>query len=93
MYSVENVALIDECITEISRMTYSPLSKHQNYVVACFDKQVNPHAILKAGSTKYLIKHANFYQQYYNNKNTMSKQSWAYLRHHTAAPPNILIMA
>ena len=93
MYCAENVALIDECITEISRMTYSPLSKHQNYVVACFDKQVNPHAILKAGSTKYLIKHANFYQQYYNNKNTMSKQPWAYLRHRTAAPPNILIMA
>ena len=46
MYGTENVALIDECITEISRMAYTPLAKLQRNDVACFDRQVNPRAML-----------------------------------------------
>ena len=53
MCSVENVALIDECITEIIRMTYTPLVKLQNDAVACFDRQVNFHEILN--SRKYEV--------------------------------------
>ena len=47
------VALIDECITEVSRMTCTPLAKLQNDAVACFDRQVTPHAMLN--SRKYEV--------------------------------------
>ena len=53
MCSAEMVALIDECITEISRMTCTPLAKLQNDAVACFDRQVTPYAMLN--SRKYEV--------------------------------------
>ena len=53
MCSAEMVALIDECITEISRITCTPLVKLQNDTVACFDRQVTPHAMLN--SRKYEV--------------------------------------
>ena len=53
MCSAKMVALIDECITEISRMTFTLLAKLQNDAVACFDRQVTPHAMLN--SRKYEI--------------------------------------
>ena len=53
MCSAENMDLIDECITEISRMTCTPLAKLQNDAVACFDLQVNSHTMLN--SRKYEV--------------------------------------
>ena len=53
MCSAEMVALIDECITEINRMTCTPLVKLQNDTVACFDRQVTPYAMLN--SRKYEV--------------------------------------
>ena len=53
MYSPEMVALIDECITEVSRLTCTPLVKLQNDTVVCFDRQVIPHAMLN--SRKYEV--------------------------------------
>ena len=53
MYSPEMVALIDECITEVSRLTCTPLAKLQNDAVVCFDRQVIPHAMLN--SRKYEV--------------------------------------
>ena len=49
----KNAALIYERITEISRMTCTPLAKLQNDAVACFDRQVNSHAMLN--SRKYEV--------------------------------------
>ena len=53
MRSVEHVALINEYITEISRMTCSPFGEQQNNSVACFDRQVNFRAMLN--SRKYEV--------------------------------------
>ena len=53
MYGTEYVALIDECITDISIMAYTPLAKLQRNAVACCDRQVNPHAMLN--SRKYEV--------------------------------------
>ena len=53
LFSAENVALIDECVLEISRITCTTLEKLQNDVVTCFDWQVNTHAMLN--SRKYEV--------------------------------------
>ena len=53
MCSTEKVALIDECIVEVSRITCAPLTKLQNDAMEYFDKQVTPHAILN--SIKYEV--------------------------------------
>ena len=53
MCSTEMVLLIDKCITEVSRMTCTPLAKLQNDAVVCFDRQVTPHAMLN--SRKYEV--------------------------------------
>ena len=44
MCSDEVVVLIDEFITEVSRMTCTPHEKIQNDAVAYFNRQVTPHA-------------------------------------------------
>ena len=53
MCSAEMVALIDECIIEISRMICTPLAKLQHDTVACFDRQVTPH--IMSNSRKYEV--------------------------------------
>ena len=45
-YSTDNVALIDDFLTEVHRLTFNNLLKLQNDTKACFDCIINSHAIL-----------------------------------------------
>ena len=53
MISADNLALIDEYVNQISKMTCAILAKLQNNAAECFDRQVNSHVILN--SRKYEI--------------------------------------
>ena len=46
--SVDNVALIDEFVNEVHRLTFQNLFKLQHDAKACFDRIINSHAMLNS---------------------------------------------
>ena len=51
-YSADNVALIDEFVAEVYRLTFNNLIKLQNDAKAYFDRIINSHAMLSSRKFK-----------------------------------------
>lgn len=54
MRTAETVALIDECVAVIIRISYITLAKVKNDAVAYFDYQVNSHAVISSKKCEVL---------------------------------------
>ena len=83
MCSVENVNIIYEYITEISRMTYTPLTKLQKNTVAYFDRQVNSRVMLnnrkyEVPDQAYTLLSATLHQIKYHVKTVLGVSDTSY---------------
>ena len=88
--SAENVALIDEFVTEVYRLTFNNLFKLQHDAIACFDRIINSHTILNSRKFVVLDKIYHIHSSTFRNTEyrvqTILGTSTEYCKHTTSDP-------